>query len=255
MLKEYAAIKIANPITKNNLVKLSSNQKLNISLSLPEYDEAEINVLSDFLILEKREESKKTISLLYRTHIPEAVNYLDLFLGELYIASGPIEASLCILHESPYASNNGVLSIINPNGHTCRFEHFQKLNVIFFHKNIQSYALTHGNYTRLCERTAYNAISTQSFTFSLDDDTIGSLHELPRGRYDSGNIIFKSGDNTEYKLNLILNWKEKKAVNRRIQLPMVNNRRKKNAVLCNNVSFKKVEGDMDAGCKVVFVGD
>jgi hypothetical protein len=254
MLREYAAIKIANPITKNNLVRLSGNQKLNISLSLPEYDEAEINVLSDFLILESREDSKNAISLVYRSHIPDVLAHLDLFLGELYIASGPLEASLCVLRESSYAANNSLLSIVNPNGHTCRFEHFQNINVMFFHKNIESYVISHGNYIKLCEQAVHNTFSAQSFFFTLDADTIKSLHELPRGRYDSGNIVFKSKDNTEYKLNLMLNWKEKKVVTRRIQLPTVNIKRKK-SVSCSNISFKKLDGDMDAGCKVVLIGD
>jgi len=254
MLREYAAIKIVNPITKNNLVRLSGNQKLNISLSLPEYDEAEINVLSDFLVLEKREESSKAISLAYRTHIPEVLAHLDLFLGELYIASGPLDASLCILRESEYAENNSLLSVVNPNGHTCRFEHFQNINVMFFHKNIESYVISHGNYIKLCERASHNTFSSQSFLFTLDADTIKHLHELPRGRYDSGNIIFKSKDNTEYKLNLMLNWKEKKVVPRSIQPPTINIKRKK-SLSCSNISFKKLDGDIDAGCRVVLIGD
>jgi hypothetical protein len=254
MLREYAAIKIANPITKNNLVRLSGNQKLNISLSLPEYDEAEINVLSDFLILENREDSKKAISLVYRSHVPEALAHLDLFLGELYVASGPLEASLCVLRESAYATNNSLLSIVNPNGHTCRFEHFQNINVMFFHKNIESYVISHGNYIKLCEKSTHNSLSAQSFFFTLTADTINSLHELPHGRYDSGNIVFKSRDNNEYKLNLILNWKEKKVASRRIRFPTINIKRKK-FVSCSNISFKKLDGDIDAGCKVVLIGD
>jgi hypothetical protein len=52
----------------------------------------------------------------------------------------------------------------------------------------------------------------------------------------------------------MLNWKEKKVVTRRIQLPTVNIKRKK-SVSCSNISFKKLDGDMDAGCKVVLIGD
>lgn len=254
MLREYAAIRIVNPITKNNLVKLSGNQKLNILLSLPEYDEAEINVLSDFLVLEKREESSKFISLDYRTHIPEILAHLDLFLGELYIASGPLDASLCILKESEYAVDNSLLSVVNPNGHTCRFEHFQDINVMFFNKNIESYVIYHGNYTKLCERSIHKAFNYQSFFFALDSDTIKCLHELPRGRYDSGNIVFKGKDDSEYKLNFMLNWREKKVTYRNVQIPTVNIKKKK-SVSCSNISFKKLDGDIDTGCKVVLIGD
>ena len=66
MSKEYAAVKIVNPIVKNHLVRLAPNQKLNLLLSLPEYDEAEINLLSDFLTLEDRQDTAKTISLVYK---------------------------------------------------------------------------------------------------------------------------------------------------------------------------------------------
>jgi len=253
MLKEHAAVKVVNPITKNHLVRLAAGQKLNVSLSLPEYDEAEINLLSDFLTLEKREDQEKAIGLLFRQNIPINLTHLDLFLGELYITSGPIETSLCVLNESHYAFDSSILSVVNPNGHTCRFEHYQSLNILFFNKNITHYTVTYGNYSKLCEKSSQTSFGYQNFLFTLDEDTIKSLHELPRGRYDSGNILFKGQDNNEYKLSLIMNWKEKKPLSRRIVQPIINKRR--NKVMCTNVSFKQLEGDIDAGCKSILIGD
>lgn len=254
MFREYSSIKIVNPIAKNNLVKLLGNQRLNISLSLPEYDEAEINVLSDYLILENREENKQSISLVYRSQIPQSLTHLDLFLGELYITSGQIESSLCVVQESPHALNNSLISVVNPNGHTCRIEHFQNLAVMFFKKNIDDYVISHGNYIKFCSQATHHSAYAQSFFFKLDEETLKNIHELPRGRYDSGNIVFK-GKDAEYKLNLILNWKAKKASprNRKIQ-PTVNIRSRKN-VYYNNVYFKRLDDNIEKNCNVIVTGE
>ena len=253
MIREYSSIKIVNPVAKNNLVKLLGNQRLNVSLSLPEYDEAEINVLSDYLILEKREVNKQLLSLVYRSQVPKALTHLDLFLGELYITSGPIEASLCVLQESPHALNNGLISVVNPNGHTCRVEHFQNLAVMFLQKNIENYVISHGNYIKFCEQAMHSSSFAQSFFFGLDEETLKNLHDLPRGKYDSGNIVFKSKGG-EYKLNLILNWKAKKITSRKMQGAIVNIKPRKN-VRYNTVSFKKLDGDIEKDCKVVTIGE
>ena len=52
MQKEYSAVRITNPIILGHLVRLYSNQKLIIVLN---DINAEINILSDFLIIEKKE--------------------------------------------------------------------------------------------------------------------------------------------------------------------------------------------------------
>lgn len=252
MSKEYAAIKIANPILKNHLVKLAPDQKLNLSLSLPEYDEAEINLLSDFLILEERHDSDKIISLSYKQNIPRNFQHCpSLFLGELHVISGPIESSLCLLSQIPNAWDANI-SVVNPNGQACRFDHDQMINVFFFQKFIQDFAIESGTYTKLrIQSPVVNHLGFQQYSFTLDDLSLQNLYELPRGRYDSGKIIFKSKQET-FNFGLILNWKEKKQTNKKVVTPIINRRR--NAVRCSNVSFKKLDKEIDVDCNFVEIG-
>lgn len=251
MSKEYAAIKIVNPIVKNHLVRLAPDQKLNLLLSLPEYDEAEINLLSDFLSLEERHDSDKIISLSYKQNIPKNFNFPSLFLGELHVISGPIESSLCLLLQTPNAWN-AHLSVVNPNGQACRFDHDQMINVFFFQKFIQDFAIESGTYTKLrIQSSIINHVGFQQYSFVLDDLSLQNLYELPRGRYDSGKIIFKSQQEI-FNFGLILNWKEKKQLNKKVVTPIIN--RRGNMVRRSNVSFKKLDKEIDVDCNFVEIG-
>lgn len=251
MSKEYAAIKIVNPIVKNHLVRLAPDQKLNLLLSLPEYDEAEINLLSDFLSLEERHDSDKIISLSYKQNIPKNFNFPSLFLGELHVISGPIESSLCLLLQTPNAWN-AHLSVVNPNGQACRFDHDQMINVFFFQKFIQDFAIESGTYTKLrIQSSIINHVGFQQYSFVLDDLSLQNLYELPRGRYDSGKIIFKSQQEI-FNFGLILNWKEKKQLNKKVVTSIIN--RRGNMVRRSNVSFKKLDKEIDVDCNFVEIG-
>lgn len=248
MSKEYAPIKIVNPIVKNHLVRLAPNQKLNLLLSLPEYDEAEINLLSDFLTLESRQDTANTISFVYKQIIPNDFQFLNLFLGELHIISGPIESSLCLLLETN--SENSVLSVVNPNGQMCRFDHDQMISISFYQKMISDFSIESGTYTKLCVKSSIFNPGFQQFHFALDDLSMEALGDLPRGRYNSGNILFRGSET--YKFGLILNWKEKKKFYKKSILPIMD--KKKNAVRCVNVSFKKLDKEIDADCNFVEIG-
>lgn len=249
MSKEYAAIKIVNPIVKNHVVRLAPDQKLNLLLSLPEYDEAEINLLSDFLSLEERCDANKTISLSYKQNIPKSFQHCPcLFLGELHVISGSIESSLCILLQIPDMGRDCV-TVVNPNEQTCRFDHEQAINVFFFQKFIQDFTIESGIYTKLSIRSSTVNDKFQSYSFILDDSSLETLQELPYGRYDSGKIIFKSQKEV-FIFGLILNWKDKK-LHRRAVLPIIN---KKNAVRRANVSFKKIDKEIDTDCNFVEIG-
>lgn len=248
MSKEYAAVKIVNPIVKNHLVRLAPNQKLNLLLSLPEYDEAEINLLSDFLTLEDRQDTAKTISLVYKQIIPNNFQFPNLFLGELHIISGPIESSLCLLLETN--SENSVLSVVNPNGQMCRFDHDQMISISFHKKMISDFSIESGTYTKLCIKSSIFNPGFQQFHFALDDLSMAALGDLPRGRYNSGNILFRGSET--YKFGLILNWKEKKKLYGKAVLPIIN--KKKNTVRCANVFFKKLDKEIDTDCNFVEIG-
>jgi hypothetical protein len=253
MSKEYAAVKIVNPIVKNHLVRLAPNQKLNLLLSLPEYDEAEINLLSDFLTLEDRQDTAKTISLVYKQIVPNNFQHCpSLFLGELHVISGSIESSLCLLLQTPNAWDTHI-SVVNPNGQACRFDHDQMINIFFLQKFIEDFAIESGTYTKLrIQSSTVNHAGFQLYSFALDDLSLQNLCELPRGRYDSGKIIFKSQQET-FNFSLILNWKEKKKLYSKVVLPIIN--RKRNAVRCANVSFKKLDKEIDTDCNFVEIGD
>jgi hypothetical protein len=121
------------------------------------------------------------------------------------------------------------------------------INVFFYQKFIQDFAIESGTYTKLrIQSSIVQHIGFQQYSFALDDLSLQNLYELPRGRYDSGKIIFKSEQET-FDFGLILNWKEKKQINKKVVTPIINRR----MVRCSNVSFKKLEKEIDVDCNFV----
>ena len=85
MQKEYSAIKITNPIILGHLVRLYPNQKIIIVLN---DINSEINVLSDFLIVEKRDIVYNQLICIISQKYPQFnLKESIFFMGEIYIYS------------------------------------------------------------------------------------------------------------------------------------------------------------------------
>lgn len=235
MQKEYLAVKITNPAIQGHLVKLYPNQKVILLLN---DCSSEINIQSDFLILEKREIVDSQLVCVFSQKNPNFhLKTASLFLGEIYIYSQLNTSSLCLfLSESGIHYNS--ICVINPNKQVCRFNPDQILDVYFLNKNIKNYCIIPGLHFKLINSLADYSNKDQYFRFQLD---FSKNNALPNGKYESGSIVFYGLET--YQFNLILNWNKK-------IYPI--NYRYRQAMRSNVIINKKLTTDLEFGCKYVF---
>lgn len=95
----YAPFQVKNPTSKHHLVRLLPDQELAVVLTRPEYQNAQIVIKGDFIVLEQDaadfSNSSRRLIFKQRAFMPTVC-----FLGEINIIGSPVAACLVIYSEA-----------------------------------------------------------------------------------------------------------------------------------------------------------
>ena len=274
MQKNYCPVKIKNPVSKNSLVRLLSNQKMHIIFDDDNFQDYKIDVNGNFLEVEKVSETDSgwMIAVAQKTDL---IKYNDstLYLGGInfYDAEEEKKASLCVVtnHE-----NNSYLRVINPSNTFCTMSPNQVLDVVFYsdpHEKyipyacgkdiclemIQYYARHNKN---VCEKTYEESIITEHvFRFRFDHKSIEFLSKQPFIRHDGGHILFQNYSNEKIILKIFCAWRGKDSIYKALLLPRIpfshmNIFAKKQSKVCLKAvtELKKIDDNkLESGCNVL----
>lgn len=274
MQKNYCPVKIKNPVSKNSLIRLLSNQRMHIIFDTEYFQDYKIDVTGNFLEVEKVSEIENgwMIVVSQKTNL---ITYKDspLYLGNVnfFDESDQNKASLCVVSEH---QNNAYLRVINPKNVSCTISPNQVLDVLFYTELDDTFtAFPSGKDVRMeliqhfikhnkiiNEKTYEETVSAEHlFRFRFDHKSIEFLSSHPFVKHEGGEINFLNRKNESHNLKLFCAWRGKDSIYKALLLPRIpisnmNIIAKKSQKVCMkaNTQLKRQEADkLESGCNVL----
>jgi hypothetical protein len=250
-------------------------QKIYLFLTDTELQSCFVQVTGSFLQLDDITPTQNgwmaSISQVWEFENPP--NY-SLFLGnvELLDNNNEIVSSLCVVFNT---FETDYFRVIQPKNNKFRLESHQILDVVFYSfdwddewicttdagefrlEAIDQRIRIVGKFsgTQIPSFNGHYPVQEYSYRFKLDTPSVELLQDLPKGRYDGGNVSFfkTNGDLQKANLQIVLNWRENKPlVYKTLLLPKKVQKPPKQAMYSVVALKKMICEEIDARCNVIF---
>ena len=272
MLKNYCPVRIKNPVSKNSLVRLLTDQKMHIIFCGQHFADYKLDVVGDYIEVEEVSEVDDgwMASICQKTNL---IDYHDstLLLGGINFLDNTNNkmASLCVVSSS---DNNDYLRVINPINSFCNLSPDQVLDVVFY-GSINDCWAAHLSSKDLCLEMIQSSIKPTKhilknektplmeyfFRFRFNRSSIETLSSLPFAKMDGGFILFLNSKQQRSVLKVTCCWRGKNSIYKALLLPKIPShnfnffgKKQNKQCLQSKVSFEKIESNsLDYGCTVL----
>jgi len=273
MYKQYAPVKVKNPVKNNCLIRLLDGQNIDVVFDSQLFNEHRVHLVSDFLsIVSIREIANGWMASIEQNERVNEHKSSTLYLGNVnfYDKQNTKTASLCVVTNN---ENHDFLKIINPKNNICQIEPNQILEIVLFTDSAtkrfsplvvgSDLLLEQLQYCVKCpsdwkKQPKERVLFEHCFKFRYTSESIKILSEQSYGKYEGGSIAFFNAQIPEFQVHLVCNWRGKNSIFKALLFPKIPTcqvdiiKKSKKQIFETQVSLKKIKyNKLEDGCNVV----